>query len=129
MATVTKSRLSGSAETRLKPQTFSGWQAIMRGLIRGVRRELGRNASAKMRAGLSGFERGLAESSTNRKRKKFEEELENYLHSKAKLRRAAERHQSKQERAVRNLVRVRIILPCDRTSRRTKAWREGAAAV
>jgi hypothetical protein len=82
------------------------WHAIMRGLIRGVRRELGRNASATTRAGLTAFEKRLALSSTNRSRKKFEREFERYLLGKADLRRAAERNERRQvERAVKKLAR------------------------
>ena len=100
-------RSSPSNEARLELKTVPDWQSIMRGLIRGVRRELGRNASAATRAGLTAFEKRLALSSTNRNRKKFERELERYLLSKANLRRAAERNERKQvERAVKKLLRA-----------------------
>lgn len=92
---------------RFETQIGPDWQAIMRGLIRGVRRELGRNASAETRAGLAAFEKRLASGSANRNRKKFEREFERYLLSKANLRRAAERHERKQvARAVKKLTRV-----------------------
>lgn len=92
---------------RFETQIGPDWQAIMRGLIRGVRRELGRNASAETRAGLAAFEKRLASGSANRNRKKFEREFERYLLSKANLRRAAERHERKQvARAVKKLTCV-----------------------
>jgi hypothetical protein len=81
----------------------------MRGLIRGIRRELGHNVSGTTKAGLMAFEKRLALSSTNRNRKKFEREFERYLLSKANLRRAAERNERKQVgRVAKKLARFSL---------------------
>lgn len=99
----------------------------MRGLICGVRRELGRNAPATARAGLAAFEKRLALSSTNRKRKKFERELESYLAGKSYLRAAARRHLSKEMlRLVREIppLMERVVTTLARTKARSEFLRD-----
>jgi len=59
--------------------TLSQWKATMEGLIDGVQGELGSTIPTKTKAALHAFRKRLEENLGERKRKRFEQELEAFL--------------------------------------------------
>ena len=95
-------------------------------LLDGVQRELGSAVPNKTKAALDTFRGRLEETSTARRRKRFEGELEAFLQSKPALRGASERYLGERippaiEAAVAAMMRALTFL---RTTRKDRAVRE-----
>jgi hypothetical protein len=80
--------------------TLSEWKATMEELIDGVQGELGSAIPTKTRAALLTFRKRLEENLGERRRKRFEQELEAFLQSKPALRAASKRYLRKRIRTV-----------------------------
>lgn len=99
--------------------TILEWQAVMKGLLDGVQRELGSTVSIKTKAALDAFRKRLDETPVSRRRKPFEQELEAFLQSERALRDATERYLCKRispaiEAAVAAMKRAQPFLAKDK---------------
>ncbi len=95
--------------------TLSQWKATMEELIDGVQGELGSTIPTKTKVALHTFRKRLDENLGDRRRKRFEQELEAFLQSKRALRAASKRYLRKKippaiKAAIGALKRARRLL-------------------